>query len=175
LTSCPVHPIAPTSDAGSAERDEPPGSKIYDEGGFSDPKDSVGNWRAIAVFGALLLLEDAMFRNTIVITLTTTGPAPFFPWIALGVIVLICAGGLVVALMGFGAEAEACFGAAAFGFGVYTIIDNTSVLPAASVPAFSTDVTLFWIMMGVGVLLIAVGGVKMMHTERRLSRPVTAG
>jgi hypothetical protein len=168
--SFPFHPIAPTSDAGHAEREEQEGPKTYDEGDFSDMEDSVGIWRAVVVLGALLLVEGLIFQN-IVIGLTSIGAPPFLPLLALAAIIAIGLGGLAVAALGFGPEALACFGAAVVGGGVYAAVNGN----AGGALPFSTDLVMFEVLLALGALLIAVGGVQVGRIYRVLSHAAVAG
>jgi hypothetical protein len=153
------HPIAPTSDAGSAEREEELGPKTYTSADFSNTEDSVDAWRATALFGVLLVAEGIVFLATIrtgVVTGPGGGPFLALPvltmWTMLGVTFF---GGVVAAMAGFGTESFAFFGAAAVGIGVWAFVSSAS-LPGVG-PTLGQALVVFGIVVAVGGVLLALG------------------
>jgi hypothetical protein len=165
-----IHPIAQTSDAGSAEREEEQGPKTYYSGDFSDTEDSVGWWRAVAVIGILLVVEGLILVSNLS-TVRLPGPGgaivPYLPATIFAMVVVIGIGGVVAAALGFGPEALAFFGAAVVGLGFYAYVASSSISTAGQ--TLGGDLIALGILLAIGALLLAVGATKLVRVYRALS------
>jgi hypothetical protein len=165
-----VRPIAPTSDAGAAERNEQLGPKTFRDSDFSDLEESVPWWRALAVLGAFGLVEGLLFWMNVTVTTTRAGSFTSLPGALLVLMIAIGLGGIVAAALGFGAEAVACFVAAAVGFGVFFGVNNSSNGIPGQGLTLSGDHLLFGILLAVGALVLALGAAGMARVYVTLAR-----
>jgi hypothetical protein len=165
-----IHPIAQTSDAGSAEREQEQGPKTFDSADFSDSEESVGWWRAVVVFGILLVVEGSILVSNLS-TGRLPGPGgaivPYLPATIFAMTVVIGIGGVVAAALGFGPEALAIFGAAVVGFGFYAYVSSDAISTAGQ--TLGGDLIVLGILLAIGALLFAVGAAELVRVYRTLS------
>jgi hypothetical protein len=166
--SFPFHPIAPTSDAGNAERGDEVGAKTFTGDDFSDEEDALPWWRAIALFGALLLVAGFIllktFPNSGVLFGTTSLTRT--PPMVIGAVALMVAAGLITALLSFGEESLAFFGAAAVLFSIPLAApasDITNGFTSSAVGKVILGVTV-----GIGVLIFLGGVMGLARTYRAM-------
>lgn len=153
----PPHPIAQTSYPRDAQTREEEGPKTYDDHDFGWTEDWLSRWKAIALFGGLVLVEGIVLWGTL-----STDSNPLFPGgglLVLAVLVGVC--GIPATFLGASEVAMAFFGAAATGVGVAFACPLT-VLPAGSsvfadVASFGADSLVVLGVLVVGVVILGLG------------------
>jgi hypothetical protein len=159
----PPHPIAQTSYPRDAQTKEEEGPKTFDDHDFSWEEDWLTRWRAIALFGGLVLVEGLVLWMTIPQGL---GGGLF----GLSLLVGVC--GIPASFLGASEVSMAFFGAAATGIAVWFFSPLTAV-PAGSslfadIGSSGADSAVVLGLLLAGTLLLAVGVVESVRTYRAL-------
>ena len=165
--SYPYHPIAQTSYPTDAKTKEAEGPKTYDDHDFSWTEDWLTRWRAIALFGGLILMEGLLLWVTLPMNYNPNFPGAGILWLA--VLVGVC--GLPASFLGASEVAMAFFGAAAtglvVGFCPLTVITaGSSVFPASG--SFGVDPAVVLGLLVAGGILLGVGIVESVKSYRAL-------
>jgi len=164
----PYHPIAQTSYPTDAQTREEEGPKSYEDHDFSWDEDWLARFRAIALFGGLVLVEGIVLWQSLVM-----GFNPSFP----GGLLLACA--LLLGVCGIPATyfeasemAMAFFGAGATGIVVAfscagnTIPANFSPFPMSG--NFGADAAFVLGLLVGGAVLLVLGVIESLKASREL-------
>ncbi len=163
----PPHPIAQTSYPRDAQTKQDEGPKTFDDHDFSWEEDWLARWRAIALFGGLILGEGLLLWVTLPMNYNPNFPGEGILWFA--VLAGVC--GLPASFLGASEVSLAFFGAGVtgivVGFSPLTVIAaGTSVFPASG--SFGVDPAVVLGLLVAGVLLLAVGVVQSVRAYRSL-------
>jgi len=165
------HPIAPTSDPERAKQEAERGPKTYVDSDFSDAEDSLPWWRALTLFGAVLVAQALLIWW--VLTSPGSGGSSLTAGTGMAAVIIIGLGGLAVAALGFGAEAIALFAGSLVGAALLIVLLMSG--NPGGVPTLGVDRIILVCTVAVGVLMCAVGVVAMARVYRALSREEKAG
>ncbi|MCI4348122.1 MAG: hypothetical protein L3J97_05830 [Thermoplasmata archaeon] len=166
-------PVAPTSYPGMAEinAQEPP--KTYDDRDFASVEDPIPRWRAVGVFGALILIDGIVLWLGIGGAGNSGAPGPgnsgFVPFFGVGfglvaVAILQSLSGVAAIAYAFTEEGLAFFGAAATGVVVsfsFPLAGLPTGYPLLSNPGpYGTDLSVILGLLIAGGLLLTIGALR---------------
>lgn len=158
-------PIAPGSHPEGARSAKEEGPKTFVTGDTSDMEDSLPWWRALTLFGVLLLVvTDVLWSSFPGSTLTLGARLPLS---IIGTVALLVLSGMATAVLSFGQESIAFFAAAAILF-FDAIALPSSVIDkgfASSVNGFA----ILGVMFALGTLLAVGGAIGLIRVYRAIS------
>ncbi|HEY1198624.1 MAG TPA: hypothetical protein VGG32_07855 [Thermoplasmata archaeon] len=169
-------PVAVTSYPGMAQIRDQQDPKNYDEHAFTWIEDALSGWKALAVFGGLVLAQGALLWVFLTNLPTVEGSSSLpNPGLALaGAIGLLAIlGGLPAIFLSYTEVGLAFFGAAAVGFAVGLISPLTELPAGSSVftvsGPFGADQAVVVGLLVAGALLLTVGVIESARASRTLS------
>ena len=168
----PIRPVASASDPGRAENEKQLGPKTYLGADFSNEEDAIPRWRAIGLFGALVVIEGVLlWTNVGGLPRGSTAPLPpdFFAVAAIAIFA-----GVVAAAVGFAAECVALIGGGVLWI-VLSFASAVSESPGNPPPMVGTDLSIYLGVVAVGAFLAGVGIVGSLMLHRAIAREETPG
>ncbi|MGA7476938.1 MAG: hypothetical protein WBW47_06965 [Thermoplasmata archaeon] len=169
-------PVAVTSYPGMAKIRDDQDAKNFDEHEFTEFEDTLSAWKALALFGGLVLVEGVLLWVFLTNLPTPMGYGPPSPGIVLAGWVGLFAilGGLPAIFFSYTEVGLAIFAAGGVGLVAGLVFPLTELPAGASVfaqPVFGADQAAVLGLLVAGAFLLALGVIKSVKISRALSAP----